>query len=73
MLRPIPLEYEFETDESTPCRIKKDWAGAGRTGQYLGYIHIGRKWAIVVWDAEEEPSFYKAESIEIATNSWKSI
>ena len=74
----IGYEYEFETDHSVPCRIKKGWHSEGKTGQYFGYIWAGnRKWAIVIWDGDyadqQGPSFFKAEGLEIAKTKWINV
>lgn len=66
-----PLEYEFESDETIPCRMSTGWAEAGKTGIYFGCITVnGRRWLIVLWDDEEDPSFTKDGSIDVAQVNW---
>ena len=68
------IDYEFETDETIPCRIREGWAYAGRTGQYFGNMIVKNiKWAIVLWDGSEDPDFHKAEGIEVTKNKWVRI
>jgi hypothetical protein len=53
------------------CRIKEKWEGAGKTGMYYGNFVIdgGHRWAIVVWDDEDDPDLHKL-GIEVATETW---
>lgn len=58
-------------NESCQCRIAHGTVGEGRVGTYYGKIFIGQWWGIVVWDGEEDPDFFKAGSLEVASNLWK--
>ncbi len=67
-------EYSFESDEAIPCKIKDDWDQAGRKGQYFGFMYfLDKKWAVVLWDDESDPDFFKAEGIEVARTKWVGI
>ena len=46
----------------------------GKTGQYFGNMMIGNTcWAIVLWDDEEDPDFFKADGLVIQQINWESI
>jgi len=47
------------------CRAMAGCIQEGKTGYLLGAIDPGRWWAIVIWDEEEAPSFFKADWIEV--------
>jgi len=67
-------EYCFESDDTIPCRIKEGWEDAGREGQYFGFMYfLDGKWAVVLWDDEDEPSFFKSDGIEVARTNWVGI
>ena len=64
-------ESSYAQEDPRRCRIKEKWEGAGRTGKYYGNVSIeNQKWAIVVWDDEEDPDLHKLAGIEIATETW---
>lgn len=45
---------------SLRCEIKIGWMDAGKGGFYHGKFNCyDRIWAIVVWDNEYEPEFFK--------------
>lgn len=55
-------------------RVKRNWDREGDTGICYGVINaLGRVWAIVLFDSEEDPDFYKAEAIEIETHIYKPL
>jgi hypothetical protein len=69
-----PIEFEFGIDTAKPCRGKLQWKEEGRVGQYFGKIVINQRyWAIVLWDDEEDPTFCKAEAIEVKDFVWCSV
>jgi hypothetical protein len=48
------------------CYIREGWDSFGRKGQYYGKICIyGMWWAIVLWDDEEDPAFFKVDGLKI--------
>ena len=51
--------------EETPlrCRAMAGCTDAGKTVHPA--IDPGRWWAIVIWDGEEDPDFFKADWIEV--------
>lgn len=55
-------------------RVKKGWDVAGQEGEYYDYVRVkGMKWAIVLFDGEEDPSLYKADGIEICSIQWHAV
>lgn len=50
-------------NETFPCKIKDGWKNFGKTGQYFGYVYIFRPWAVVLWDGDEDPSYFKIERL----------
>lgn len=73
MLIPVELLNMSIAVSSIRCRIKKGWEGAGKKGQYLGYIVKDQRWAIIIFDDDKDPTFFKAAGLEIESLSWKDI
>ncbi len=50
------------------CKIKKDWWEADKTGIVLfakpAQDHNGMDWTAVLWDNEEDPTFYKTRGLD---------
>lgn len=56
------------------CRGKKNTDMAEAEGEYFGSVKIGdRWWAIVLWDALEDPDLYKTECLSIEQTTWKNL
>jgi len=71
MSQPQEKEYNFAGDESVRCRGKGAWDRDGKKGWYFGWVRVGERcWAVVLWDGEDDPDLVKAESIEIASETW---
>ncbi len=68
----MEIDYDFRIDKTVACKIKEGFDGAGKTGQYFGNMVIKNiQWAIVLWDGEDDPDFFKAEGLLIS--SWKPL
>lgn len=53
-------------EKSTPCMGKPDTDKAYIAGVFFGWIVIDeRKWAIVKWEDEDDPTLHKAEHLKI--------
>lgn len=57
-------------DKPKDCRIKDGWEDAGKEGKCYGFVEIQQKWAIVLWDGEEEPDLFKAGALSTKSNTW---
>lgn len=67
----IEFDFGFSNDVTTRCKIKPDYYEADKEGEYFGYITINnRKWAVVLWDGEDDPDLFKAEGLLLAKTSW---
>ncbi len=54
-------------------RIKSGWDDAGKRGLCYGYINLDQSWAIVVWEAEEDPDLVKMRSLDEKLIIWSAI
>jgi hypothetical protein len=45
-------------------RICRGWDGAGREGRLLAWVFARQRWAVVLWDDEEDPDCFKAAGLE---------
>jgi hypothetical protein len=58
----------------TRIMVREGWETAGRLGTAVGHpIHINQDWLPVVWDNEEDPTFFKMGGLEAAPephNHW---
>lgn len=71
---PFCFEFELVPDETVPCRIQEGFDGAGKTGQYLGYVTPSVavvRWAVVYWDNSEVPELIHLDSLELCCITWK--
>ena len=59
--------------EPIPCKIKPGFYEEGKTGQYYGSVVVGRSWAIVLWDEDEDPDLFKDEGLLILEKIWKPL
>lgn len=57
-------------DKPLDCQVKEGWDEAGKEGKCYGIVDIQHKWAIVVWNGEDEPDMFKAGALLIRSNSW---
>jgi hypothetical protein len=65
---PQEVDYDMEQEATKPCRIMEGYEGAGRTGHYFGNMMInGGHWAIVLFDDEDDPCFFKFSCLEART------
>ena len=70
-LKELPVDYNFESNVTIPCRIKRGWDGAGRLGQFFGDMYIeGASWSIVLFSGDEDPSLFKSNGLEKLTMTW---
>lgn len=71
MIPPTPLiEYVIE-NKPVRCKGKADTDKAATLGWYFGLINVrGQAWAIVVWDSDKEPNFYKPKLLLIKQEIW---
>ena len=73
MIMAHEIEFNFK-DETLRFRIKEGWDRCGAVGEYFGFIYVNTvKWAIVLFDDEEDPDMHKADGIEIETKTWKEL
>lgn len=64
----MKIDYDFRINESVDCKIKEGWVDTNKTGQYFGNIVIkGVKWAVVLWDGESDPDFFKANGLLLSS------
>lgn len=57
-------------DKPIDCQIKDGWEDAGKEGKCYGFVEIGQKWAIVLWDGYNDPDLCKAGSLLTRVNEW---
>ena len=60
-----------DNDVTARCRgkVKTD-----KEGEYFGSFMINdMRWAVVLWDGQEDPNFYKATLLEVVQPKWSSI
>ena len=70
----FPLEYSICGDATMRCKGRHSTDKANQEGEYFGnFIIKNRKWALVLWDTEEEPDLYKAELLLVESKEWVSI
>lgn len=74
-LREIPVDYDFSSEVTIPCRIKKGWGTsqkkAGKLGQYFGNVLAnGTSWSIVLFHGEEDLQCFITEGLEFLTMKW---
>lgn len=57
---------------NTRVRIKVGWWGEGLTGRVLGRdVFVEQYWTPILWDGDEDPSFFKTAGIEVFTDTPK--
>ena len=54
-------------------RVKENWDCCGREGNFFGYVYTNRKWAVIVFDDEDEPTFHKIDGLQIAVTTWTDL
>ena len=65
--------------EDTRCRIRQGWKDAGNEGwilAHLAHAALGQRWALVIWDSEDDPDCFKARGLEVkrlGQEEWESI
>ena len=70
----MELKHNFEGTETRRFKIDEKWDRAGEEGEYFGLIWVGdRKWAIILFDGEEDPDLHKAESLLIEQKSYYTL
>lgn len=70
----MEINYDFTLDETIRCRGRKDTDAENKEGEYFGNFLIkDRKWALVLWDGDEDPDLYKADLLEVECRSWEKV
>lgn len=70
----LPIDFEFTNDETLRCKGKESTDKAGQEGEYFGNFFVkDTKWALVLWDNEDDPVLYKADCLLIVKRSWVPI
>lgn len=58
-------------------RVKKGWDREGLQGTLLHIVEksdkIGQRWAVVLFDDDEDPELYKVAGLEIEQSTWSDI
>lgn len=68
------MPRKTEEFENTRCRVKAGWEHAGREADLHATIEIGgRKWAVLVFDGDDDPDMYKAEALEMEGKTWRPL
>lgn len=71
--QPPLVEHSLE-DTALRCKGKADTDKATILGWYFGRINVrGQVWAIVLWDTDREPEFYKPNLLLIEQKAWKPL
>ena len=71
---PLLIDFDFCNDETMRCKGKENTDMANREGEYFGNVFIkDRKWALVLWDHEEDPNLYKADLLLIENKTWTPV
>jgi hypothetical protein len=71
---PLPIDFDFESDETLRCKGKPDTDKADAEGEYFGNFFVNNRWwALVLWDGEEDPDLFKAELLLVETKQWKPL
>lgn len=70
----LPIEFEFCSDETVRCKAQKGTDMADREGEYFGNVVVkDTRWAIVLWDNDEDPNLYKADMLLVENRRWVHI
>jgi hypothetical protein len=69
----MEVEYDFREDHTRRCKIKQGFAGVGKEGQYFGNVMVGQRWAIVLFDGEEDPELFKTSGLLVEEKEFKPI
>ena len=70
----MEIDFDFSSDETIRCRGIKDTDIYNKEGEYFGNFFVnGRKWALVLWDGEEDPDLCKADVLTVEHKSWIKI
>ncbi len=55
-------------------RIIVGWEDEGKEGWCYGYVDLGlHKFAIVLWDADDDPDYYKVAGLEERYITWGAL
>ena len=68
------IDFDFSTNHTLRCKGKENTDMVNQKGEYFGTFYTGStKWAVVLWDNEEDPNLYKADMLYIAETTWVSV
>lgn len=67
----LPIEFEFCIDETMRCHGRDSINMSDREGEYFGNVVVKEmRWAIVLWDNDEDPVLYKADCLLLEKKTW---
>jgi len=55
------------------CRASIGSYEEGKEGLLLAIVDYGQRWAVVIWDGEEDPTTHKAGSLDIEVSQWSKL
>ena len=68
------IEFNCSGEDTRRCKGKPNTDARNRYGEYFGHIIVNDViWAVVLWDGDEDPSFYKASCLLIEERAWVSV
>lgn len=71
--QPPLVEHSLE-NTALRCKGKADTNKATNLGWYFGRINIrDQVWAMVIWDRDREPEFYKPKLLLIEQQVWRPL
>lgn len=68
---PLEIDFDFSNDETLRCKGAENTDKATQKGEYFGnFVANGQRWAIVLWDGEDDPDLYKADMLLVIEERW---
>lgn len=67
----LSIEFDFESDETLRCKGKPNTDKSKEEGEYFGNVVVkDTRWAIVLWDNEEDPNLHKTSCLLLEKKEW---
>jgi len=65
------IDFDFSSDETLRCKGNDTSDKKDSEGEYFGNFYVNNKrWALVLWDGDDDPDLYKADLLLIERKSW---